>query len=38
LTREALSSAEQGRLIDHERVEEWLDSLATADPKPAPRS
>lgn len=38
LTREALQSADAGRLIDHERVEEWLDSLGTSDPKPVPRS
>lgn len=37
LTREALESADAGRLIDHERVEEWLDSLGTLDPKPVPR-
>lgn len=37
LTREALASADAGRLIDHERVEEWLDSLASAEPKPVPR-
>lgn len=37
LTREALASADAGRLIDHERVEEWLDSLGSPDPKPPPR-
>ncbi len=36
LTREALASADAGRLIDHERVEEWLDSLGSAEPKPVP--
>lgn len=36
LTREALASADAGRLIDHERVEEWLDSLGTPDRKPVP--
>jgi len=37
LTHEALSSADAGRLIDHERVERWLDSLATSSPEPPPR-
>jgi len=37
LTREALASADAGRLIDHERVEEWLDSLGSPNPKPPPR-
>ncbi len=37
LTREALASADAGRLIEHDRVEEWLDSLETPDPKPMPR-
>lgn len=36
-THEALSSADAGRLIDHERVEQWLDSLATSSPEPPPR-
>lgn len=37
LTRKALASADAGRLIDHERVEEWLDSLGSPDPKPLPQ-
>lgn len=37
LTREALASADAGRLIDHERVEEWIDSLDSPDRKPVPR-
>jgi predicted transcriptional regulator len=37
LTREALASADAGRLIDHERVEDWLDSLGAPDRKPVPR-
>jgi len=37
LTREALASVDQGRLIDHERVEEWLDSLGSENPKPMPQ-
>jgi RimJ/RimL family protein N-acetyltransferase len=38
LTREALASADAGRLIDHEQVEEWLDSLGSPDSKPVPHS
>lgn len=37
LTREALASVDAGRLIDQERVEEWLDSLDSARRKPLPR-
>lgn len=37
LTRKALASADAGRLIDHEQVEEWLDSLGSPDPKPLPQ-
>ncbi len=37
LTRQALESVDAGRLIDHERVEEWLDSLSSENPKPVPR-
>ena len=37
LTREALNSVDAGRLIDHERVEEWLESLDSAPRKPLPR-
>jgi predicted transcriptional regulator len=37
LTRQALASADAGRLIDHARVEEWLDSLGSPDPEPMPR-
>lgn len=37
LTREALVSADEGRLIDHERVEDWIDSLGSPDRKPVPR-
>lgn len=37
LTREALESADAGRLIDHERVERWLDSLDSPNPEPVPR-
>lgn len=37
LTHEALASADAGRLIDHERVEEWLDTLDSARREPVPR-
>ena len=37
LTREALASADAGRLIEHDRVEEWLDSLGSSKPKPIPQ-
>lgn len=37
LTREALESADAGRLIDHRRVEEWLDSLDSPEPRSPPR-
>ena len=36
LTQQALASADAGRLIDHQQVEEWLDSLESPDPKPVP--
>jgi predicted transcriptional regulator len=37
LTREALASADAGRLIDHDRVEEWLESLGSPNPTPLPQ-
>jgi predicted transcriptional regulator len=37
LTREALASVEAGRLVDNGRVEAWLDSLGSPNPKPLPR-
>lgn len=37
LTREALASADAGRLIDHERVEQWLDSLDSPHREAVPR-
>jgi len=37
LTLEALASADAGRLIDHDRVEEWLDSLGSSEPKSVPQ-
>lgn len=38
LTREALASANSGRLIDHGRVEELLDSLGTQNRTTAPKA
>jgi predicted transcriptional regulator len=37
LTREALADVEAGRIIDHQAVQAWADSLSTDDPLPVPR-
>ncbi len=37
LTREALADVDAGRLIDHQAVQAWADSLDTANPLPLPR-
>lgn len=37
LTREALADVDAGRLIDHQAVQAWADSLSTDNPLPAPR-
>ncbi|MBW6510221.1 MAG: ribbon-helix-helix domain-containing protein [Desulfuromonadales bacterium] len=37
LTREALADVEAGRIIDHQAVQAWADSLATDTPLPVPR-
>jgi predicted transcriptional regulator len=37
LTREALADVDAGRLIDHQAVQAWADSLSTAQPVPVPR-
>ena len=37
LTREALADADAGRVIDHQAVQAWADSLGTGDPLPLPR-
>jgi predicted transcriptional regulator len=37
LTQEALSDVDAGRVIDHQIVQAWADSLATDAPLPAPR-
>ena len=37
LTREALTDVDAGRVIDHQAVQVWADSLSTAQPLPVPR-
>lgn len=37
LTREALDDVDAGRIIDHQAVQAWADSLSTANPLPVPR-
>jgi predicted transcriptional regulator len=37
LTREALADVDAGRVIDHQAVQAWADSLSTDTPLPAPR-
>lgn len=37
LTREALVDVDAGRVIDHQAVQAWADSLSTDKPLPAPR-
>lgn len=37
LTREALADVDAGRVIDHQAVQAWADSLSTAQPLPVPR-
>ncbi|CAM2181870.1 Ribbon-helix-helix protein CopG domain-containing protein [Paraburkholderia sacchari] len=36
LTREALADVDAGRIIDHQAVQAWADSLDTDHPLPAP--
>lgn len=36
LTREAMADVDAGRVIDHQAVQAWADSLGTANPLPAP--
>lgn len=38
LTCEALADVDAGRVIDHQAVQAWADSLSTDTPLPAPRS
>ena len=37
LTREALADVDAGRVIDHQAVQAWADSLSTDAPLPVPR-
>jgi predicted transcriptional regulator len=37
LTREALVDVDAGRVIDHQAVQAWADSLSTDEPLPVPR-
>jgi predicted transcriptional regulator len=37
MTREALADVDAGRVIDHQAVQAWADSLNTPNPLPAPR-
>ncbi len=37
LTLEALSEVDAGRVIDHQAVQAWADSLDTDNPLPTPR-
>lgn len=37
LTREALADVDAGRVIDHQSVQAWADSLSIDDPLPVPR-
>jgi len=37
LTQEALSDVDAGRVIDHQAVQTWADSLGTDQPLPVPR-
>ncbi|AKU11291.1 hypothetical protein AzCIB_1389 [Azoarcus sp. CIB] len=37
LTREALADVDAGRVIDHQAVQAWADSLGTDTPFPVPR-
>lgn len=37
LTHEALADVDAGRVIDHQAVQVWADSLGTEEPLPVPR-
>ena len=37
LTREALSDVDAGRVIEHQAVQTWAESLSTDTPLPVPR-
>jgi predicted transcriptional regulator len=36
LTREAMADVDAGRVIDHQSVQAWADSLSTDKPLPVP--
>lgn len=36
LTREAMADVDAGRVIDHQSVQAWADSLSTDEPLPVP--
>jgi predicted transcriptional regulator len=36
LTREAMADVDAGRVLDHQSVQTWADSLGTDSPLPAP--
>ncbi|WP_116368498.1 CopG family ribbon-helix-helix protein [Parahaliea mediterranea] len=36
LTREALEDVDAGRLIDHQAIQSWAESLGNATPNPVP--
>jgi predicted transcriptional regulator len=37
LTHEALADVDAGRVIDHQAVQAWADSLSTTEPLPVPQ-
>ena len=37
MTREALDDVDAGRVIDHQAIQAWADSLSTSNPLPVPR-
>ncbi len=37
LTRQAIADVDAGRVIDHQAVQAWADSLGTNQPLPVPR-
>jgi predicted transcriptional regulator len=37
LTREALADVDAGRVVDHQAVQAWAESLSTESPLPVPR-
>jgi predicted transcriptional regulator len=37
LTREAMADVDAGRVIDHQSVQAWAESLSTDNPLPVPR-